>query len=380
MHKPILIRSIRQALHFLLKRPVTWIAARVSAAPDKPAVMQALSDLYHQATQTQSKKVNRFSFPAETGNIIVLSDQHRGTRDGSDDFAICEQSYLAALEYYDREQFYFINLGDCEELWENTIFGIIKHNQPLFDRERLFIERNAYCKVFGNHDLFWDNDPLAPAYLKKIYGRSIPIFDGIVMRANLSANEYLDIFCTHGHQGDRQSDGNAFSKWFVSYIWGPLQGLLGININSSSANDNLKTLHNMYMYDWSADQANVILITGHTHQPVFNSMTHLERLYDQLEKARHDRDEDAIKKIETEIPRRKQEYDFVNHSFKDMKPTYFNSGCCCFDDGTITGIEISGGFIRLIKWSLMNGQPERIVAEEEKLSGIHARIRTAPGV
>jgi hypothetical protein len=31
---------------------------------------------------------------------------------------------------------------------------------------------------------------------------------------------------THGHQGDLQSDGNWFSKWFVSSIWGPLQGYL----------------------------------------------------------------------------------------------------------------------------------------------------------
>ena len=121
------------------------------------------------------------------------------------------------------------------------------------------------------------------------------------------------------------------------------------------------------MYDWSAAQQNTVLVTGHTHQPVFNSLTHLERLYQQLKKARTLNDADAQKKIEAEIPRRKREYDFVHHSFDTMKPTYFNSGCCCFEDGTITGIEISDGFIRLIKWSLVSGNPERIVAEEEKL-------------
>jgi hypothetical protein len=121
------------------------------------------------------------------------------------------------------------------------------------------------------------------------------------------------------------------------------------------------------MYDWSAAQEKTLLVTGHTHQPVFNSLTHLERLYQRLEKARTLNDEDALKKIEEEIPRRKREYDFVNQSFDKMKPTYFNSGCCCFDDGTITGIEISEGSIRLVKWSLVNGKPERIVAEEEAL-------------
>jgi hypothetical protein len=191
---------------------------------------------------------------------------------------------------------------------------------------------------------------------------------------DFSGTAFLDIFCTHGHQGDKQSDGNVFSKWFVSYIWGPLQNFLKININSPSANDNLKTLHNMYMYDWSAAQDKTLLITGHTHQPVFNSLTHLERLYQRLEQARSLGDEEEMKKIEDEIPRRRREYDFVNHSLETMKPTYFNSGCCCFDDGTITGIEISGGHIRLIKWSLIHDKPERILAEEESLEQLAKKI------
>jgi hypothetical protein len=47
-----------------------------------------------------------------------------------------------------------------------------------------------------------------------------------------------------------------------------------------------------------------------------------------------------------------------------MVPCYFNSGCCCFEDGTITGIEIEKDFIRLIKWNYQNKAPTRVVAEE----------------
>ena len=32
-------------------------------------------------------------------------------------------------------------------------------------------------------------------------------------------------------------------------------------------------------------------------------------------------------------------------------PSYFNSGCCCYSDGVITGLEIADGEIRLIKWA-----------------------------
>ena len=143
MGETVVLKAIRRGLRYLLKRPVTWLANRVSSAPDKPAVMQALTELYEQAGVIQSKKVNHLSFSAESIKVIILSDQHRGARNGSDDFAVCEASYLAALDYYNREQFYYINLGDCEELWENTIFGITKHNQAVFDAEKQFIDRDA---------------------------------------------------------------------------------------------------------------------------------------------------------------------------------------------------------------------------------------------
>jgi hypothetical protein len=50
-----------------------------------------------------------------------------------------------------------------------------------------------------------------------------------------------------------------------------------------------------------------------------------------------------------------------------MKSCYFNSGCCCFNDGDITGIEIENGLIRLIKWHAKEGTPQRIVLEEKGL-------------
>jgi hypothetical protein len=31
-------------------------------------------------------------------------------------------------------------------------------------------------------------------------------------------------------------------------------------------------------------------------------------------------------------------------------PCYFNTGCCSFPDGDITGLEIADGEIRLVRW------------------------------
>src|SRR5258706_2033859 len=179
-----LLRTIRKALRFILKKPVTWVAEKVSSAPDKASVMEALTALYNESEKPKSKKLKHLKFDSENGRVIILSDQHRGARDGSDDFGVCEIAYLAALEYYNREQFYFVNLGDCEELWENTMFHIAKCNKAVFAAEGLFIRRDAYCKVFGNHDLFWGNDPLSSFWLKKIYGKAIRIFTGVLIRMN----------------------------------------------------------------------------------------------------------------------------------------------------------------------------------------------------
>ena len=55
--------------------------------------------------------------------------------------------------------------------------------------------------------------------------------------------------------------------------------------------------------------------------------------------------------------------------YSKYHPSYFNTGCCCFSDGDITGIEIAGGNIRLVKWEYNSRKvSERIVLEEVELS------------
>lgn len=368
-----ILELIRIILQFLLKKPVLWAVARFSSAPKQGNVNAALTQLYRSIITEPGKKGPLIAFRPDEHPVIIFTDLHKGTRDGADDFSICEDNYLAALDHYQQRKFYYINLGDSEELWENILSNVIKYNKVNFEKEKEFVARKAFVKIYGNHDLYWGNDPLAPTFLKAIYDVPLKAHAGAVLRAELPYG-HLDFFCTHGHQGDAQSDGNAFSKWFVSFIWGPLQALLEINPNSPSANTALKTLHNQYMYEWSAAQQNLVLITGHTHQPVFNSLTHLERLYLQLDEARKNNDEVSVQKINAEIPRRKREYDYVNHQYHRMLPSYFNAGCCCFDDGTITGLEIADGFIRLVKWTKIEGRPTRIVAEETHLVELSKRL------
>jgi hypothetical protein len=96
-------------------------------------------------------------------------------------------------------------------------------------------------------------------------------------------------------------------------------------------------------------------------------MTHLERLYRNLLQAQNETDDVKIEEIKKEIKLREPQFTAVSPDYLKMKPTYFNSGCCCFSDGDITGIEIANGSIRLIKWTSIDHAPQRFVLEERSL-------------
>jgi predicted phosphodiesterase len=354
-------------LRKLLLRPVMWASEKFSSRPDRQRIYNALSSLLDCIIKEQKKKGPIISFDCNTEKFIIFSDQHKGAKNGADDFMICEPNYLAALDYYYNKGYFLICLGDSEELWENMLVSVKKAQQPSFEKEKKFVEAKRFIKIFGNHDLYWQNDPFAPLQLKDIYGTEVPIYEGVLLQTSIN-NSQVNIFCTHGHQGDAVSDGNWFSKFFISKIWAPLQSFLKINPNTPAYDAQLKTVHNSIMYEWSAEQKNLFLITGHTHQPVFESLTHIERLYRQLLFARNMKDENMTGSLQKEIQLRKFEYAEISSDYLSLKPTYFNTGCCCFNDGDITGIEIEEDCIRLIKWNAKEGTPKRMILEEAPLA------------
>jgi hypothetical protein len=337
---------MRALFRYLFARPILWLVARFESAPNRERIFDALTSLKQKIETSPGK--NGFIIPLDTqkARFIIFSDQHKGAKNGADDFALAEPNYRDALHYYDREGFHLISLGDSEELWENTLTQVKRHNQVSFEAERKFAVRSAFTKLFGNHDLDWEINPLAAAELKEIYAAPVAVLEGVILQTHIGT-KMLTIFCTHGHQGDAQSDGNFFSKFFVSKVWAPLQAYLRINPNTPAHNNTLKTAHNSMMYEWSSQQNNLLLITGHTHQPVFESLTHLERLQ-RLKTLSHAGNNEG-------------------HQASQIKPTYYNTGCCCFDDGDITGIEIMEGNIKLVKWERTNGKATRLELETTTL-------------
>ena len=333
---------MRKLLQYLLKRPLLWLANRFSAAPQKEIVFKSLTNLYASAKNEADNSVKYICTNAIDAKFIIFSDQHKGDKSTADDFENNEENYLAALKYYNQNNFSFINLGDSEELWKFKPTNILPINKVSLEAEAAF-HPNRFYKTFGNHDLIWKNKVDVFLLLKKYFTMPLQVYEGIVLKLKLSSTS-VNIFCTHGHQGDSMSDNNLFSNWLVGHVWMPVQRFLRINVNTPSKDYSLRNKHNIMMSEWSGLQKNVLLITGHTHVPVFASGRYFNH------------PSNNIKGVEQ----------------SSIKPSYFNTGCCCFDDGDITGIEIANGFIRLIKWYQEKNISVRIVLEEielEKLLG-----------
>lgn len=357
---------MRKILQKLLKKPLAWLAIKLSSSPRKTQVFESLSSLLSCLKTGKSGHPPAVDFDINTGRFIILSDQHKGVKDLADDFRNTEEAFVSALKHYYDENFTFINLGDCEELWEATPSTVIEKNRATLLEEARFHAANRYHRIYGNHDLEWHYDIQRILYLKPIFGPKLTVNPGMLLNTTYKGKVF-SIFLAHGHQGDLRSDGNAFSKWFVAAIWTPIQRFLDIQVDRISDSFELVDNHNIMMYEWSATQKDLLFISGHTHKPVFASLDHIDRLTKQLEKAVLQNDAELIDSITNEIKRRSNEYAGKKTVKTMLKPTYFNSGCCCFADGDLTGIEIADGFLRLVKWKADAGNSSRIVLEESPL-------------
>jgi len=70
-----------------------------------------------------------------------------------------------------------------------------------------------------------------------------------------------------------------------------------------------------------------------------------------------------------EIKEREYKYPSGGDSIKTV-PCYFNTGCCRFKDGDITGIELAEGRIRLVRWGRNIDGPKTHVLEEATLESV----------
>ena len=192
---------MRRLVQIILLKPILWASRKFTSRPERSRIFKALSELFRNIKEEPGKKGIILTLK-ENSRIIVFSDQHRGAKNGADDFMKAEGSYLAALEYYFQNQFQFISLGDSEELWENTLNQVKKHNSLTFEAEKKFILQDRFIKVFGNHDLYWDNTVLASQQLKTIYDKELRVFEGVILELRKNRYNILAIEDSHKSSED----------------------------------------------------------------------------------------------------------------------------------------------------------------------------------
>jgi hypothetical protein len=145
------------------------------------------------------------------------------------------------------------------------------------------------------------------------------------------------------------------------------------------------------IYHWASQQPGLVLIAGHTHAPVFASYSHRARLIKEiseagkrlasLTQAEHAAELARIEKMSADL--RQLESKLSDEERKTFQPSenplpcYFNTGCCAFEDGDITGIEIADGEIRLVRWPDDENRPMRKILQSELLVNVFSAIASA---
>lgn len=324
--------------------------------------------------------------------VVIFSDLHRGARDGADDFQRCEAAYSAALGWYLEQGHELWLLGDVEELWENDLDEVLPAYRALLRMERAFQEGAGLQRFYGNHDLDWSD----PRRLKRLQ-ESLPgvrVQEAMRLRV-LEGTEVLGlIFLAHGHQGTDVSDrGAGFSRLVLRYVWRYIQRAQGLLSTTPADDHRLRHRHDTAMFRWARSRVleappgeRPVLVAGHTHHPVFPGegvprpdTSVAARLEEELRAARESGAGQArLSELRAELERvralgRLEPYDPPPID----PPCYFNTGCCSFPDRDVTGLEIIGGQIRLVRWLDDGGEARPKVLAEESLRKVLDSVAAA---
>ena len=281
----------------------------------------------------------------DSTKIILFSDIHRGVGDWSDDFAHNKQIFSYALQHYFDQGYTYIEIGDGDELWENKKFADIKRTYSnIFELMSKFYKQKRLRLIWGNHNRHWEKDRNVRKHLRVLVG-NIKLFDDIE-KVDEGVKLGEKIFIVHGHQVQFLCNnliGRGISRFLVRNIWKLLQNFGVRDPTSPAKNFKTRNIVENKIFNW-AKEKNLLVIAGHTHRPMFYSLSKEDRIQN-----------------------------------KAVKPYYFNVGSC-IHPRCITGIEIESGDIRLVKWLIdvkNDGSlfVNRKVLEEEKLQTILNQLK-----
>jgi len=253
------------------------------------------------------KKSKRISINNQS-KIVIMSDCHRGIGDINDNFKKNKNIYGDALNYYYKNNFTYIELGDGDEMWEIQDYdNIIKENIKIFKIIKKFHDNNRLIMLYGNHDIIKRYQEILEKYFYKYNNKNkeeellnnLTVYESLVLNYNNK-----DIFLIHGHQLSLMNSSLwKITRSLIKNAWKKLEKIGIKDITNNIKNNKVENYLEKQLKKWSIKN-NKIIIAGHTHNPIYPEIG------------------DSL---------------------------YFNDGSCIHPDG-ITCIEIENGNISLIKW------------------------------
>lgn len=250
--------------------------------------------------------------------IVLFSDCHRGIGNTNDNFLKNQNLYMAAVRYYYKRNFIYMELGDGDELWENRSFdAIYEIHEDVFSMLSRFAEENRLYLLYGNHDHEMKGNERMPHYAGVILKLC-----GCTGHASACGKpQCLELYLTHGNQADfLNSTLWKLSRFLVRYVWKPLEQIGILDPTSAAKNYQCREKSERRLSRWAL-RHQCCLITGHTHRPVLGN----------------------------------------------AETRYFNTGSCVHPS-SVTCIEIENCEISLVKWRVEAGADNALFVVRERLA------------
>jgi UDP-2,3-diacylglucosamine pyrophosphatase LpxH len=294
-----------------------------------------------------------------SSRIVVISDLHMGDGSGNDDLRRNGELLGSVLEkyYFDRGFTLLLN-GDIEDLQKFRLAKIRAAWRGLFAVFDRFAREGRLYKIYGNHD------------------------EGLLEEARYPYTLHTGVrlgwgprtlYVFHGHQASSfLVKHNDLSGAIVRYVLHTLRIR-----NRSPSEDSVRRYRvERRIYAFSRLRG-VVSIIGHTHRPLFESLSKYDRLRFEIERLcaeyslsggeRKAEIADTVELYKEEFLRmgrkeRRQGRSRSLYGSELLLPCLFNSGCAVGKKG-LTSIEIEGGRIALAYWC-EEGKEKRYLERE----------------
>jgi UDP-2,3-diacylglucosamine pyrophosphatase LpxH len=290
-----------------------------------------------------------FELP-QTHRILILSDLHIGDGGKQDDFRPNSRLVHRVLqEHYWKKDYGLLLNGDIEELQKFSLTSIHQAYPEFFDLLKRFKDRGPFWKLAGNHD--WD-----------AWEAGDILNQGLLEGLRLGYQGQT-LFVFHGHQGSATFlKYNNLVGWILRYLARPL----GIK-NYSYSYDSRKPFQlERQVYSFSQQQR-IISCIGHTHRPLFESLSKEDSLRFELERrlrkypklkkeGQREKAAKIIGYLKNELDhlarkkrRKKEASPYLYNKSPYLMPCLFNSGCA-IGKRSFTALEVVNGVLRLVHW------------------------------